>query len=512
MIQCINTAMLQGIEALPVKVECDVSDGLPGFEMVGYLSNEVKEGGYRVKSALKNSGYKLSAKKVMVNFSPASVRKSGTGFDLPVLLGVAGAYGLIRVDTLSSAMVVGEISLTGKILPVQGILPIVSAAKKMGYEYCIVPKENEVEACIEQGIMIIGVSHIRQLFEIIKTKESMQQGACLREKTTEEEEGYAFEDDFSQICGNELGKRGILVAVSGMHNLLFVGSPGAGKTMLAGRIPTIMPEMNDEEIMEVTKIYSVCGLMKEKQTLMKKRPFRNPHHSATSVSLIGGGFGAKPGEISLAHKGVLFLDELPEFQAKTLEMLRQPLEEGKIQITRMRGSYSYPAKFMLVGAMNPCPCGYYPDFSKCHCSEPSIRKYLNKVSGPLMDRMDLCVEVSEIKFEELMEKKPKMTSADMRKLVEKAQKAQRERFLSEGICYNSEMNVEQVEKYCALTPELKQWMSEIYKKKKMSVRGYHRLLKVARTVADLEGHAEIEQSDLQEALLYKNPDEKYWGR
>ncbi len=511
MIQCINTAMLKGIDALCVKVECDVSDGLPGFEMIGYLSNEVKEGGYRVRSALKNAGYKLSAKKIMINFSPASIRKSGTGFDLPVLLGVAGAYGLVNVQNLQSAMVVGEISLTGKILPVPGILPIVSAAKKMGFEYCIVPKQNEMEAGIEQGIKIIGVNNVAQLFSIIRDKENMDRAVRQYEVSKQTEE-YLLEDDFSQICGNELGKRAVLVAVSGMHNLLFIGSPGSGKTMLAGRIPTIMPDMNDDEIMEVTRIYSVCGLMKEKQTLMKQRPFRNPHHSATSASLIGGGTGVKPGEISLAHHGVLFLDELPEFQTKTLEMLRQPLEDGEVNITRVHGNYSYPAKFMLVAAMNPCPCGYYPDFSKCHCSEPAIRKYLNKISGPLMDRIDLCVEVSEVKYEEILKKKEGMSSEYMKKQVLFAKEVQKKRFLNESISYNSEMNVEQVEKYCRLTPTLQEWMSDVYQKRKMSVRGYHRLLKVARTIADLEGHEEIQKSDLQEALLYKNPDEKYWGR
>ena len=510
MIQCINTAMLNGIDALCVKVECDVSDGLPGFEMVGYLSNEVKEGGYRVRSALKNAGYKLSAKKIMINFSPASIRKSGTGFDLPVLLGVAGAYGLANVANLSKTMVVGEISLTGKILPVPGILPIVSTAKKMGFEYCMVPQENETEAGIEQGIKIIGVDNIRQLFRLIASKEGMEE--AVRPYFRKMQEDEIIDEDFLQICGNELAKRAILVAVSGMHNLLFIGSPGSGKTMLAERIPTIMPDMSEDEIMEVTRIYSVCGLMKEKQTLMKKRPFRNPHHSATAASLIGGGIGIKPGEISLAHHGILFLDEIPEFQTKTLEMLRQPLEDGRVNITRVHGTYNYPAKFMLVAAMNPCPCGYYPDFSKCHCSEPAIRKYLNKISGPLMDRIDLCVEVSEVKYEELLRKNDGMSSAEMKKRVLDATKIQRERFLNEGIRHNSEMNVEQVEKYCSLTPELQMWMSDIYRKKKMSVRGYHRLLKVARTIADLEGHTEIEKTDLQEALLYKNPDEKYWGR
>ena len=511
MIQCINTAMLHGIDAISVKVECDVSEGLPGFEMVGYLSGEVKEAGYRVKAALKNVGYKLPAKKIMINFSPANVKKSGTGFDLPVLLGVAAAYGLYNAKHLENVMVVGEVSLTGKILPVHGILPMVSHAKNIGITCCIVPMENKLEAKMESGMKVVGVENVGELIQLLKSKKELWQ-----EEDTEEiplmEDEPIYAEDFSQIYGNELGKRAILVAVSGMHNLLFIGNPGAGKTMLASRIPTIMPDMDEKEMVEVTKIYSVCGLMKEKQTFIKKRPFRNPHHSATSVSLVGGGFLAKPGEISLAHKGVLFLDELPEFQAKTLETLRQPMEEGKISITRLSGTYVYPSNFMLVGAMNPCPCGYYPDFTKCRCTEPAIQRYLGKVSGPLMDRMDLCVEVSEVKYEELTRKKSGISSEEMKRKVEQARETQRRRFAEEDISYNSEMKVDHIEKYCKLSEDLQQWMEEIYKKKRMSVRGYHRVLKVARTIADLEGHYNIEKTDLQEAFVYKNPDEKYWGR
>lgn len=513
MIQCINTAMLHGIDALAVKVECDVSDGLPGFEMVGYLSSEVKEAGYRVKSALKNAGYKLPAKKIMINFSPASIRKSGTGFDLPVLVGVAAAYGFVNAEHIQSTLIVGEVSLTGRILPINGILPIVSAARKNGMEYCIVPKENEREAGLEQEIKIIGVQSIEELFGIIRTKEEMDRKSQ-REvgRVSETYTRKESEDDFAQICGNEFGKRAILVAVSGMHNLLFIGTPGSGKTMLASRIPTIMPDMNEEEILEVTKIYSVCGLMGEKQTYISKRPFRNPHHSATAVGLVGGGMFARPGEISLAHKGVLFLDELPEFQVKTIETLRQPLEEGKVTITRLSGTYTYPSRFMLVGAMNPCPCGYYPDYSKCNCTETAIRKYLGKISGPLMDRMDLCVEVSEVKYEELRNKNQGMSSAQMKQIVERVHMVQQKRFREENISFNSEMTGGQIEKYCYLTGELEHWMEGVYKKKKMSVRSYHKLLKVARTIADLNGHEQIQKSDLEEALLYKNPDEKYWGK
>lgn len=511
MIQCINTAMLRGISAMPIRVECDVSDGLPGFEMVGYLSSEVKEGGYRVKSALKNAGYKLPAKKIMINFSPASVKKSGTSFDLPVLLGLAVSYGFVKKKYLAKAVVVGEVSLTGDILPVDGVLPIVGMAKQEGFSYCIVPKQNEQEARLEKGIPIIGVANMLELFSILNGQKSPEEYPYC-EGTSQGGMQEAISNDFLDIYGNAFGKRGILVAASGMHNILFIGTPGAGKSMLASRIPSILPELSFEETMEVTKIYSVSGLLKDHEPYIKTRPFRNPHHTTTASALVGGGMKAKPGEVSLAHRGVLFLDELPEFSTKTLETLRQPLEEKQVHIARINGNYTYPANFMLVAAMNPCPCGYYPDFSKCNCTETAIKRYLGKISGPFMDRMDLCIQISEVKYEEFGKKKEGLSSAQMKEMVTRAHERQRERFLQEDIRYNAEMGAEHIERFCPLSTELKEYMKGVYEKRRMSVRGYHKTLKVARTIADLAGHEQIQREDLEEALLYKYLDESYWGR
>lgn len=514
MIQCVNAAVLQGIDGVLIKVECDVSEGLPCFEMVGYLSGEVKEASKRIKAALKNAGLRLPAKKIIVNLSPANIRKTGTGFDLPVLLGIAAAYGFVNGERFKDMLVLGEVSLTGQILPVHGVLPIVSMAKKEGFSLCIVPKENEEEARLQPGIRVLGAERIQDLFQVLNSN-SVEE-VIHQQEVSKHQKCHFFkertEGDFLEVRGHALAKRAILIAASGMHNLLFVGTPGSGKTMLAERIPSILPDMTKEEEMEVTKIYSVCGQMQGRKGLISKRPFRSPHHSVTMQGLIGGGVPVRPGEVSLANKGVLFLDELAEFQSRTLEAMRQPIEEGQVHISRSRGTYTFPADFMLVGAMNPCPCGYFPDFSRCHCTQTAIQNYLGRVSGPLLDRMDLCVEVSEVKYGEATSQAKGMSSEEMKTMVTQAHLIQQKRFLGEGILFNGQMSVAQTERFCALDKSLETWMGEMYEKNNMSMRGYHRTLKVARTIADLERREDICRTDLEEAILFRNIDGKYWNR
>lgn len=499
---------IQGIDAHVIHVEVDVCDGLPMFSLVGLLSSETREAKDRVRISMRNSGYKIPIKHITVNLSPADIRKEGTAFDLSIAMALMAAFGYIPADCLESVVFVGELSLDGSIKGVTGVLPIACMAREKGFEYCIVPKENEGEAAVVKGVRILGVSTLKDVVDFfVGTGKQPYTAPNIVIKPDMKEEL----PDFDEIAGQESAKRALEIAVAGMHNVLLIGPPGAGKTMLAQRIPSIMPELTFEETLEISKVYSVLGMLDRDVPFVRHRPFRNPHHSITATSLIGGGYSARPGEICMADCGVLFLDELPEFNRNTIEMLRQPLEEHKVTISRLHGTYTYPAKFMLIAAMNPCKCGYYPDRNRCNCSETQVRNYLGKISMPILDRIDLCVEASPMKYQDLSGDKRGEKSEIIRKRVAEARKIQSERYKGENIRYNGELSAKQVEKNCVLGEKEKKLMERVFEKLELTARAYHRILKVARTIADLDGEEEMKEKHLNEAIYYRGLDKKYWG-
>ena len=451
----VATATIRGIQSVPVCVEADVSDGMPVFEMVGFLASEVKEARERVRTALRNVGCALPPRRITVNFMPADIRKSGAGFDLPIAVAVLAAMGRLPHAVLDDVLIVGEIGLNGVVQPVHGVLPMVAEAKERGIRRCIVPRANRKEAALVSGMLVCGVENIGEVMRLLEDASWEKYAA---EEYNIEETQPAVLPDFSEIHGQRLMKRACEVAVTGMHNLLFVGPPGAGKTMVASRIPSILPPLAEAERMELSKIYSVKGMLSGENGLLTQRPFRAPHHTVSVQGLTGGGRIPQPGEISLAHKGVLFLDELPEFARETVEALRQPLEEGAVHLVRLGGSYVYPADFMLVAAMNPCPCGYYPDMQKCRCTQTAIHRYLERISQPILDRIDICVEAPALTFGELTGQQKEETSAAIQKRVAVAQDIQRERYRKEGFSYNSQIPATKIREYCALDKKQEQYM------------------------------------------------------
>ena len=504
----ISSAVL-GVDGTIINVEADVNDGLPMFTMVGYLSSSVKEAGERVRTALKNSGYHLPPKRVTINLSPADIRKDGSAFDLPIAIAVLIAMGITPAIDMEKTVIIGELGLNGEIKPVTGILPMVHHCYRYGITKCIVPIANVQEALLVRHMEVVGVSDLREasyyIQGILQIESKINENdECINEK-------IIHSIDFNEISGQGILKRGMEIAVAGFHNVLMTGAAGAGKSMLAKRLPTIMPEMSFEESVEVTKIYSIAGLLDNKDVLVRKRPFRAPHHTISNHALVGGGMVPKPGEVSLAHNGVLFLDELLEFDKSVLEVMRQPLEDRKITISRVHAAYSFPADFMLVAAMNPCPCGYFPDMKKCSCSVNQIKRYQSKISGPLLDRIDINMEVKPVTCKEIFNDEKRESSEDIRSRVQQARMLQIKRYENENIFFNSQLEGKMLKKYIRLGEEENKILEKAFTEMDLSARGVYRILKLARTIADLALSTEIKSEHLQEALFYRNSGSFYYN-
>lgn len=504
MVVKVKTATLLGIEGKIVIAEADFSGGLPSFDIVGLPDTAVKEAKERVKAAIRNSEFDFPAKKAVINLAPADLKKEGTQFDLPIAIAVMAGTGQLNAP-FDDYVFLGELSLSGEIRAVNGILPSVIGGRDAGVKKFIVPFENKNEAALVDGVEIYGAKSLCDVYMHLTGEK------CIEITKTQaiSDEEFLFDFDFSEVKGQEKLRRGVEIAVAGGHNVLMIGSPGSGKSMIAKRIPTIMPKMDFDEVLEVTKIHSVAGVLSSGKAVTK-RPFRSPHHSASGVSIVGGGAKARPGEISLAHRGVLFLDELPEYKKDVIEAMRQPIEDGVVTVSRAAGTYTYPSNVMLVCAMNPCRCGYYGDASrKCRCSESDVTKYLNRVSGPMLDRIDIQLEAKSVNYDDL-QKSEGESSHIVRERVEKARKIQQERYKNEKISCNADLSGSLVEKYCVVGDSGKYLLEQAFKTMNMSARAYTRILKVARTIADLDGRENIIDTDIAEAIGYRNLDKKLW--
>lgn len=512
MFSTIISGALDGIRAYPVQVEVDVSTGLPGFIMVGSLGSEVREARERVQVALKNKGFEIPPMKITVNLAPANCHKEGTAFDLPIACGILEAMGFYSQEAVRDTLIVGELGLDGEIKPVKGVLPIVREAARLGLRQCIVPFENRQEGAVIPGITVRGAGNIRQLVQFFRGDESLLPAATVDTASLFLGDTQEESPDFSEVVGQEAAKRAAEIAAAGFHNMLMTGPPGAGKSMIARRIPGIMSPLDLEESLEVSAVYSVAGLLKESQSLIVRRPFQSPHHTITRSALAGGGTIPRPGMISLAHRGVLFLDELPEFARTTLDSMRQPIEEKEVRIARVGGSAVYPADFILICAMNPCICGYYPDLNRCTCTEKEVRRYLGRVSGPIIDRIDLCVEILPVDVMNLKNSHSGESSKDISRRVAAARKRQKERYQNTRYRFNADVESADTGMYFPLGKKEQRVIEQAYKTMGLSVRAYHRILKVARTIADLEGADRILTRHLTEAVGYRMMDSAYWKR
>ena len=504
MLSKVKSISLIGLEGNLIEIQVDISNGIPEFEIVGLPDTSVKEAKKRIKTAIKNSKFEFPSRKILINLAPANIKKEGSCFDFPMAIGILIATGKIaKLDNtkLEKTILIGELSLDGKLNRINGALAMCIEAKELGIEKVIIPKTNANEVAIIDDLDIIPVSTIEETIKYLTEEISIKKAIC---KNINSEENYKI--DFSEVKGQEMAKRALEIVAAGGHNCLMIGSPGTGKTMLAKRLSTILPDLSLEEILEITKIHSIAGELK-KDGLILTRPFRMPHHTAPIRSIIGGGRIPKPGEISLAHKGVLFFDELAEYSKTVLEALREPLEEKEVTINRLNGKYKFPCNFMFVASMNPCPCGYYGDNEKeCKCTSYEIHRYLKKISGPLFDRIDIHIEIKRTKIEKLNSNQKAESSEKIKNRVNKARKIQKDRYNNYGFYTNSELSTKLIGEFCKLDDKSNELLQDVFKKLKLSVRGYEKILKVSRTIADLENEKNIKINHLAEAIQYRSLD------
>lgn len=483
-------ASTQGVDGLIITVEVDSANGMPAFDIVGLPNASVRESKERVRTAIKNSGLRLRAEKITINLAPAEIRKESAGLDLPIAVGLLASQGRIDLKSCGEFIFIAELSLDGKLCAVNGVLPMTITARESGFKKIVVAKENANEALLVNGVEVFSPENIIDLVEFLNGDRELK---CAKPQPVEEPEGFIeIVDDFSDVQGQFTAKRALEIAAAGGHNVLMVGVPGSGKTMLAKRMSSILPELTREEALEVTKIYSVAGKLGRNGGLITKRPFQNPNHDASAAAIIGGGTNPKPGQVTLAHNGVLFLDELPEFKKFVLEALREPLEERQITISRVNGTLTFPSSMILICAMNPCPCGWYGDKDhNCQCSTLDIKRYTRKLSGPLLDRIDIHIRVPRVKYEDLSSKRKAEPSSEIRKRVSIARKIQTERLKKYHLFCNAQMNHAILKNLCTMTPEAERLLKDVFENKKLSARSYDRIIKVGRTIADLDDGAEL---------------------